>query len=150
MDFNFNCPFCNLALTIDETGAGSEIACPGCKEVLIIPSPEESGGYVAPAEEGAGSLTIPLPHASTEAKIVKPNKALDVAAKTLKKARLKTFRHAECVKDGKDHFDETVSEFLQKTGDDNVVSVHPVQYSHTPKDATQSQTDYGVVIVYKA
>ena len=148
MHFNFNCPFCNLALAIDEAGAGSEIACPACKEVLIIPSPEDAGGYVAAPEAAAGG--VPLPHAAVEAKIMKPNKPLEVAAKGLKKIRLKSFRRAECVKDGKDQFDETVSEFLQKTGDENVLSIHPVHYSHTPKDATQSQADYGVVIVYRA
>ena len=148
MDFNFNCPFCNLALTIDESGAGSEIACPGCKEVLIIPAPGDAGGVAAP--EHSGGVALPLPNRGVEAKIMKPNKPLDVAAKAFKKIRLKTFRRVECMKDGKDQFDETVSEFLQKTGDENVVSVHPVQYSHTPKDATSSQTDFGVVILYRA
>ena len=54
-EFSFNCPFCNLELSIDESGIGQEIECPNCKDVLIIPAP--SGGPAAVEEErGRGNV----------------------------------------------------------------------------------------------
>ncbi|MBI3875643.1 MAG: hypothetical protein HY300_06720 [Verrucomicrobia bacterium] len=148
MDFSFNCPFCNQALTIDESGVGAELACPKCGEVLIIPAPDHPGGPVTEGDQPTHTISLPT-SSRVEAQIMKPSKPLDVAAKSLKKIRLKTFRHHELVKDGKDTFDDAVSDFLAKTGEDNIVGVHTVHYSHTPKDATAPVSDYGITVVYK-
>ena len=77
-EFSFNCPFCNLELSIDESGIGQEIECPNCKDVLIIPAP--SGGTAEVEEERAPAV---IPTGSfPEAKIIKnAAKSLDVAKK---------------------------------------------------------------------
>lgn len=151
-DFSFNCPFCNLELSIDESGIGQEIECPGCKEVLIIPAP------------GGGSPAAPEPRAPLipqgefpEAKIIKnANKSLDVAAKTVKKQRVKSFRHHEHVKEGKDTFDEVVSNFIGQHPEDDIVSLTGIQYTHhlkskdaEGKETTTPVTEYGVLVHYK-
>lgn len=148
MEISFNCPFCNQGLTIDESGVGAEIACPKCGEVLIIPSPEPVAGHVAEPETGGHPIALPPP-SRVEAQIHKANKPLEVAAKAFKKIRLKTFRHLELVKDGKDAFDDTVAGFLANAGEDNIIGIHPIHYTHTPKEGA-AQTDYGVVVIYKA
>ena len=162
MDIVFNCPFCSQELSVDETGAGAEIPCPSCNEVLLVPSSEFSN-LATTAEEAAAAAPAPAPapnkdtrsigRASTPeapAQILKPNRPLDATAKGDKKPRLKTFRRQDCMKDGKDRFDDMVTEFLQKVGADNFVEAHAINYSYVPKEGTQVLTDYGVVVVYRA
>ncbi len=153
-EFSFNCPFCNLELSIDESGVGQEIECPGCKEVLIIPSP--SGGSGAAAEEEHAPV---IPQGSfPEAKIIKnASKSLDVAAKTVEKHRVKSFRHHEHVKDGKDTFDDAVSSFIGTLKDDDIISLAGIQYTHHLKqkdtegrETSMPITEYGVLVHYKA
>ena len=57
---------------------------------------------------------------------------------------VKTILHGDCVKDGKDDFDETVSKFLSELDEDSLVSVHSVQSGDEKKG-----TDFGVLIIYK-
>lgn len=152
-EFSFNCPFCNLELSIDESGIGQEIECPGCKEVLIIPAP--GGGNIAAEEERA----VEIPQSSfPEAKIIKnASPSLNVAAKTVKKLRVKSFRHHEHVKDGKDTFDDVVSNFLAQHPEDDIVSLTGFQYTQQlkqkdaeGKESTTPVTEYGVLVEYKA
>ena len=155
-EFSFNCPFCNLELSIDESGIGQEIECPGCKEVLIIPAPGGGGDAAAEAEEERGPA---IPQGSfPEAKIIKnASKSLDVAAKTVKKLRVKSFRHHEHVKDGKDTFDDAVSNFLAQHPEDDILSLTGFQYTQQVKhkdaegkETTTPTTEYGVLVEYKA
>jgi hypothetical protein len=111
--------------------------------MLIIPMPEQ-----AQSAREERPLTLPSTGRAA-AKIMKPSRPLDVAAKGDRKLRLKSFRRQDHVKDGRDNFDETVSDFFAKTGEGNVVSVHPFQYTCAGKEPGQSQVDYGVVIIYK-
>ena len=57
---------------------------------------------------------------------------------------VKTILHGDCVKDGKDDFDETVSKFLSELVEESLLSVHPVQVTNEKKGA-----DFGVLIIYK-
>ncbi|MBI5802583.1 MAG: hypothetical protein HZA92_17905 [Verrucomicrobia bacterium] len=153
-EFSFNCPFCNIELSIDESGIGQEIECPGCKEVLIIPVPG-AGGTAEAEEESVPSIpqgTFP------EAKIIKnASMSLNIAAKTVKKLRVKSFRHHEHVKDGKDIFDDAVSSFLAQHPEDDIISITGIQYTHNlkqkdaeGKETTTPVTEYGVLVEYKA
>ncbi|MEQ2006049.1 MAG: hypothetical protein ABMA26_04555 [Limisphaerales bacterium] len=154
-EFSFNCPFCNLELSIDESGIGQEIECPGCKEVLIIPAPGGGGG--AEAEEAERGPVIPEGN-FPEAKIIKnASKTLDIAAKTVKKLRVKSFRHHEHVKDGKDGFDDAVSSFLAQHPEDDILGLTGFQYTQQVKqkdaegkEITVPVTEYGVLVEYKA
>lgn len=154
-EFSFNCPFCNLELSIDESGIGQEIECPGCKEVLIIPAPSGSTAAAEAEEEAIPSI----PQGSfPEAKIIKnAATSLNVAAKTVKKLRMKSFRHHEHVKDGKDSFDEVVSNFLAQHHEDDIISLTGIQYTQQlkqkdaeGKETTTPVTEYGVIVEYKA
>jgi phage FluMu protein Com len=150
-EFSFNCPFCNLELSIDESNVGQEVECPGCKEVLIIPTPD--GGAVAEEERGPA-----IPQGSfPEAKIIKnAAKSLDIAAKTVAKHRVKSFRHHEHIKDGKDGFDDAVSNFIGGLKEDDILSLTGFQYTHQlkgkdaeGKETTTPVTEYGVLVHYK-
>ena len=58
---------------------------------------------------------------------------------------VKTILHGDCVKDKKDTFDDTVSEFLSSLEEDNLIGVHPVQYVADERKGT----DFGVLVVYR-
>jgi hypothetical protein len=121
---------------------------------LIIPPPPNAGG--SPAEEERAPL---IPQGNfPDAKIIKnASKSLDIAAKTVEKHRIKTFRHHEHVKDGKDTFDDAVSTFVGKLEDDDVLGLSTFQYTHQAKqkdadgkEVTVPTTEYGVLVHYKA
>jgi DNA-directed RNA polymerase subunit RPC12/RpoP len=138
MEYNFKCPFCSQELSVDESVAGTETACPTCNQMLIIPTLAQ----VREAHLTVSATAAATTDASGEPLIKKPNRPLEVTARGDKKLRIRSFRHHEYVKDGRDKFDEAVSEFLHKTGGGNVTSIHSVQYT------IDGQTEYGVVIVY--
>ena len=178
MDVIFNCPNCEQELQVEATAAGSEISCPTCNTTLVIPPPDEAKsvveGQAAPAAAGpvsettaatsgehsgamaasaAGKLhmhfVVPQHDKPTDSLIKKPNKPLEVAAKdTEKKIRTKTIRHTDCIEVGKDRYDELVSEFLQKVGRDNIISISPINYTHMDLGTRALMTEYGVTVVY--
>ncbi len=69
---------------------------------------------------------------------------LEREAATVQRMIVKTILHGDCVKDGKDDFDETVSKFLSELVEESLLSVHPVQVANEKKGA-----DFGVLIIYK-
>ncbi len=169
MDVIFNCPKCEQELAVDSSGAGSEINCPSCGELITIPEPELVPSGTGEGESGARLEVHPVnPMASsaarkvemhlkvrsdkqTEMLIEKPPPPLEVAAKeTDKKLRVKTIRHTDCIEVGHDKFDEVVSAFLQKIGEANVVSITTLAYTHLDIGTQKLMTDFGVMIVYRA
>jgi len=58
---------------------------------------------------------------------------------------IRTFRNKECIVQGQNRFDDTVSSFLGKIGKDNVICVSPINYT----DPQDKSPDYGVVIYYQ-
>jgi hypothetical protein len=58
---------------------------------------------------------------------------------------IKTIRHSDCLDGDKDIFDETVTNFLREQGDDNIMSVSPIQFA----DGEKKPIDYGVLIIFK-
>jgi DNA-directed RNA polymerase subunit RPC12/RpoP len=177
MDIIFNCPNCDQELEVDAAGAGSEIECPSCEEKIIIPEPGSKGtrtngtdsphglptfggapsDTLNPANPIASSaaakvemhLKVPV-RKTSESLIAKPLAPLEVAAKnTDKKMRVKTIRHTDCIEVGHDRFDEFVSNFLQKIGESNVVSITPMTYTHIDIGSQKIMTEYAVMIVYR-
>jgi len=147
-DFTFACPFCNLELSVDESNAGHEVECPGCNEVLIIPTPAQAAG---------ADPSMLSPDEIANAEIIKPKaRPLDIAAKISKSLKIKTFRHHEFMKDGKDDFDAEVSKFISSIIEDDIVSINPIQYSHVEsvkvddKESERVIAQYGIMVVYKA
>ncbi len=154
MDFVFKCPKCDQALEMDTSGVGSEIVCPACNHVIVVPAPAPLGAPKPPQGAGLPKGERPLSLLNTgkpsEVLIQKPNRPLAVAAKIDdKKFHVKTIRHADCVAQGRDAFDTTVSEFLDKLAEAQVMSVTPISYSRVEPGTDRSLVDYGVLIVYK-
>ena len=66
-----------------------------------------------------------------------------------KKIRTKTIRHTDCIEVGHDRFDEVVSNFLGKIGQENIISINTVTYTHLDIGTQKLLTEFGVMIVYK-
>lgn len=169
MDVIFNCPKCEQELAVDSSGAGSEIECPSCGESIVIPEPEtvvprpgvevatparvEPHPINAIASSAAAKVEMHLrvptdKHA--ESLIARPLAPLEVAAKeTDRKIRVKTIRHTDCIEVGHDKYDEVVSNFLQKVGETNVISITPINYTNLDIGTQKLMTEYGVTIVYR-
>jgi len=175
MDLVFNCPHCRAELEVDASGAGEEIDCPICKERIQIPDAAEEGAPVeapaeAPLEPGwvAGGpkpvnaiaasaaakvekhLKVPVHDKPAEKLVAKATVPLEVAAKESDRVmKVKCIRHVDCVEVGHDKFDETVSGFLARIGERNVVSITTISYSIVDIASQKLVTDYGVMVVYR-
>jgi DNA-directed RNA polymerase subunit RPC12/RpoP len=157
MDVIFNCRHCNQELSVDASGAGTEIECPSCGGRIVIPQPGPAAHEVHvinPIKASAAAkeehhFTVPVHDKPTEMLIAKPLPPLDVAAKEGIKLRVKTIRHAECVEVGHDRFDEVVTAFLSKVGNENVVSINTLSYEHFDIGTQKVMADYGVLVVYR-
>jgi hypothetical protein len=167
MDIEFNCPNCDQVLAVDSSAAGSEIICPTCKQPLVIPQVPAPGAPPAPGDglvvvnplnpittSAAAKiemhLKVPVRDGPQESLIGKPLKPLEVTAKeTDKKIKVKTIRHTDCIEVGHDRFDEVVSAFLVRVGEEHVVSLTPITYTILDIGTQKLMTEYGVLIVYK-
>ena len=160
MDVIFNCSHCDQELSVDASGAGTEIDCPNCGEKIIIPQPrpplheQQDHKPVNPISTSAAAkeekhFAVPVHNKPTESLIGKPLPPLEVAAKEGIKLRVKTIRRADCIEVGKDHFDEVVTQFLEKVGEANLVKIDTVSHTHQDLATRQWITDYGVLIVYR-
>ena len=67
-----------------------------------------------------------------------------------KQIRVRTLRRIDFVEVGKDFFDVKTAEFLSEVGEENIISVSPVQYEHLDIGSQKVVNDYGVIVVYKA
>ncbi len=171
MDLIFNCPKCDQELAVDAAGAGSQIECPSCAETITIPAVGSPGtrsgaptdslptaGGVHPVNPIASSaaakvemhLKVPVRTTPTESLIEKSLKPLDVTAKESdRKLKVKTIRRVDCVEVGHDHFDEAVTKFIQKVGEQQIVEFIPVNYSYLDIGTQKLLADFGVMIIYK-
>src|SRR5207253_3177275 len=140
------------------------------EETIVIPQPGTPGTRTVGAEESrhglptfaqapAATLNPSNPIASSaaakvekhlkvpvrktsESLITKPPPTLEAAAKESdKKLRIKTIRHTDCVEVGHDKFDEFVTNFLNKVGEPNIVSITPLTYSHLDIGSQKLTTD---------
>ena len=157
MDFVFKCPQCDQALEVDSSGVGSEIVCPSCDHVIVVPAPQVQpprAGQLLGAQTKAENKPLALvagSKAGVDTLIQKPNRPLETIAKQGdKKLKIKTFRNSECVAGGKATFDETVSEFLAQFSEHAVVSVSPFSCGYGDRAKDQVLGDFGVVVVYKS
>ena len=71
--------------------------------------------------------------------------SLEREAATVRRISMKTILHGDCLKNKKDTFDETVTQFLKVLDEECLIGVYPVQYASDEKKGT----DFGVMIVYK-
>ena len=155
MDVIFNCSHCDQELSVDSAGAGTAIECPSCGEKIVIPQPTaQPPRPLNPMASSAAAkvekhFAVPVHAKPTESLIGKPLPPLEVAAKEGIKLRVKSIRRSDCVEVGRDHFDETVTNFLEKVGEANLVKIDTFNYTHMDLATRDWVTDYGVIVVYK-
>ena len=155
MDMIFTCPNCKQQLEAETSMAGSQIACPSCNVSIVIPEPDVMNVRANAMASSAAAkeehhFSVPVHDGPAEVLITKSNPALEVAVKDgNKQMRMKCIRRTDCVEVGHDRFDEIVSDFLNKVGEDNIVSITPLAYTHMDLGSRQLLTDFGVMIVYK-
>ena len=154
MDVIFNCSHCDQELSVDASGAGTEIECPACGQKIVIPQPPPQTHPVPPIATSAAAkeekhFAVPVHTTPTESLIGKPLQPLEAAAKEGIKLRVKSIRRSDCVEVGKDHFDEVVAQLLEKIGEANLVKIETFNYTHQDLATRQWVTDYGVLIVYR-
>ena len=178
MEIIFNCPHCEQELSVDADGAGEQIKCPTCGEMITIPEqPGKDAPATAPAAAtpppasgpigvpGSGpvnaiassaaakvELRLKVPdRKSPAAPLIEKSKVpLDAIAKGAdKKLRVHTIRRAQCMESGHDKFDEKVSAYLNEVGEPNVVGVHPISYEIFDVGTQKVMVDYGVIIVFR-
>ena len=100
----------------------------------------------APANEPTGSLAKPAEEEIVVGFGGGSSATLEREAAGLNKLLVKTILRSDFVKDKKDTFDEEVSKFLSSLEEENLVGVHPVQYTADEKKGN----DFGVMILYKS
>lgn len=144
---------------MDVSAAGSSVDCPACNRKITVPTPDPAQLRMAP--HGAGDtahdpnrvekhFVVPIHDGPTEALIHKPSPTLEVAAREPdKKIKVKTFRRVDTMTVNKDNFDAVVSEFLQKVGQDYIISISPLTYTYKDLATEHYVTDYGVMVVYR-
>jgi hypothetical protein len=156
MDLTFECPQCKQEMVVDASGGGSEVECPGCGATVTIPKPDVANIHVMnPIASSAAAkeikhFAVPVHEGHSEVLIEKALPPLEVASKeTDKIVKIRTIRHTDCIEVGHDRFDEIVSQFLGKTGHENIISISTINYTHMDMAIRQLVTDFGVLIVYK-
>src|SRR5262245_23564376 len=154
MDINFKCRHCSQELTVDAEGAGSEIQCPACGGTLVIPHPDPIHAQphiVNPIATSAAAreerhFSVPQHEKPAESLITKPLRPLEATAHEGIQLRIKCIRHFDCVEVGRDHFDEVVTNFINKIGEPNIVRIETFNYSHRDLETRDWLTDFGVFI----
>jgi hypothetical protein len=158
MDIVFNCPHCGLSLEVDQDAAGQQFDCPTCQKPVTVPTaaavPLKTapvGTAVLPASpRDEKRMAVPASQKPVGSLIQKPNKSLELAAKESKPGmRVKTLRHSDFKEFGKDKFDEVVSDFLNKIGDQAIVSITPIQCSYLDTGTQKLLPDFGVLVIYR-
>ena len=112
------------------------------------PPPDDAAST---AQEASANKTVASPAEAADEEIVVgfgggSSATLEREAAGLHRLSVKTILHSDCVKDKKDTFDDEVSKFLSSLEEENLVGVHPVQYTADEKKGS----DFGVMILYKA
>jgi len=152
MDIVFNCPHCGLSLEVDQDAAGQHFDCPTCQKSVTVPIKTVLTGTAGPTPSPRDEkrMAVPSSQKPIESLIQKPNKSLELAAKESKPGmRVKTLRHSDCKEVGKDTFDEVVSDFLNKIGDQALVSITPINYSYLDIGTQRLLADFGVMVIYR-
>ena len=108
--------------------------------------PSEAPAARAPANEPTGSLAKPAEEEIVVGFGGGSSATLEREAAGMNKLLVKTILRSDFVKDKKDTFDEEVSKFLSSLEEENLVGVHPVQYTADEKKGN----DFGVMILYKS
>jgi hypothetical protein len=169
MDIVFNCPHCQVELEVEASAAGESIPCPECGRTIQIPAaspaptssvpaskpppppPPPSSAAPSTASTAEKKFSVPVSNQPVEPLIQKAKPSLKAQAKAEGKRllRLKTLRHSDCKEVGKDLFDDIVSDFLNGIGEDNLISITPINYSYVEMGTQKLINDFGLAILYR-
>lgn len=150
MDIVFKCTNCQVDLEVDSEASGEKILCPSCNAQLVIPPAGPSNIKQIPeTPKPEKRFSVPVSDKPVEPLIKKALPPLEAAARDGGVLRVKTIRHIDCKEVGHDKFDVTVTEFLNKVGDGNIVSITPINYSYLEMGTQKMLTDFGVMILYR-
>jgi DNA-directed RNA polymerase subunit RPC12/RpoP len=159
MDIVFKCPHCQTELEVEADAAGETIPCPACNKEIRIPAsnggtppPPPPSRLPTPEAKEEKKFAVPVSNKPVEPLIQKALPSLEAQAKSdgKKIIRLKTIRHSDCKEVGHDNFDAVVTEFLNKIGEENIVSITPINYSYVEMGTQKLITDFGLAVIYRA
>jgi len=155
MDLTFHCPHCKQELAVDASAAGQTIQCPTCNAEIAVPQADVTNIHVNPIASSAAAkverhFSVPVHDAPAEILIAKPTVTHEVVAETgPKKMKIRVIRHTDCIEVGHDRYEEFVSNFLNKVGEPNIISITPVNYTHIDIATQKILTDYAIQIIYR-
>ncbi len=161
MDIVFHCPQCRQELEADSGASGEQISCPSCNASITIPAYNPTAVHsttppsvpLSPAVQspsGERTFAVPITKEPVQPLIQRPLPPLEAAARdTARKMRIKTIRHSDCREVGHDHFDASVTEALNKIGEENIITISTINYSYIEMGTQKLITDYGVMIVFR-
>lgn len=155
MDLTFHCPHCQQELVVDASGAGSTITCPTCEAEITIPQPDVTNVHpINPMATSAAAkeekhFVVPVHNKPSEILVKAKAKSDDEDHGEGKVLRLRVIRHSDCIEVGVDNYEKEVSRFLNKVGEENIISITPLNYTHIDLGTQKLLTDYAVQIIYR-
>jgi len=108
------------------------------------PASDNTEEEAKPAATGPFRYVPTSDEASTWAEEFENKKSEKTQKPTSSPLAIRTFRNKECIVQGQNRFDDTVSAFLGEIGKDNVICVSPINYT----DPQDKCPDYGVVVYF--
>lgn len=155
MDIVFKCPSCRQELEVESHAAGATIPCPSCARPLVIPQPDPTNLNLGiPAHSSAAAkegkhFSVPVSANPVDLLIKKPSEEAAPQGAPSRGLRIKTVRHSDCREVGHDNFDQIAGQILAKIGEENIVSINTVNYSHAELGSQKIISDFGILIVYR-
>lgn len=155
MDITFHCPHCQQELMVDAGAAGQTIQCPTCNAEITVPAVDVTNIHPHnPIHDSAAAkvehhFVVPVHEGPAEVLIIKPKTNEDIEAAGPKKIKVRIFRHTDCVEVGHDRYEEFVAAFLNKVGEDNIINLTPLTYTHIDIATQKILTDYAIQIIYR-
>lgn len=166
MDIVFKCPHCQTELEVDSEASGETIQCPACSRDIVVPAanapevratppPPPKPAPVSPpapaTPEDSRKFKVPVSDKPVAPLIRKALPTLETQARQdgKKLLHIKTIRHSDCKEVGHDKFDEVVTEFLNRIGEENIISITPINYSYVEMGTQKLITDFGVAVIYR-
>ncbi len=155
MDLTFHCPNCKQELAVDASAAGQTIQCPTCHSEISVPIPDVTNIHpLNPIASSASArvehhFSVPVRDVPAEVLIQKPTQAQEELEADRGKLKMRIFRHSDCIEVGHDRYEEFVSQFLNRVGEPNIVSITPLSYTHLDIATQKLMTDYALQIIYR-
>lgn len=140
---------------VDAGAAGQAIQCPTCNTEITVPAPDVTNIHTHnPIHDSAAArvehhFVVPVREGPAEVLIVKPRTEEELAGEGPRKIKVRIFRHTDCIEVGHDRYEEFVAAFLNKVGEENIVNLTPLNYTHIDIATQKILTDYAIQVIYR-